>query len=70
MGIGLFSREIVTGQEKWPKLCHESFRLNVRKNFITERVVKHRNRLPREMVETPSLEEFKNQVDGVLEDLV
>ncbi|KFQ40069.1 hypothetical protein N332_06296, partial [Mesitornis unicolor] len=46
------------------------FRLDIRKKFFTVRVVKHWNRLPREVVDAPSLEVFKARLDRALGNLV
>ena len=48
------------------KLKHRKFRLNMRKNFFPLRVMEPWNRLPREVVESPSLEILKTHLDAVL----
>ena len=48
------------------KLKHRKFQLNMTKNFFTLRVMEHWNRLPRGVVESPSLEILKTCLDKVL----
>ncbi|KFQ80284.1 hypothetical protein N337_02201, partial [Phoenicopterus ruber ruber] len=52
------------------KLKEGRYRLDIRKKFFTMRVVKHWHRLPREVVEAPSLETFKVRLDGALSNLI
>ncbi|KFZ54482.1 hypothetical protein N321_05573, partial [Antrostomus carolinensis] len=48
------------------KLQLRKFHLNIRKDFFTLRVTEHWNRLPREVVASPSLEVLKNHLDKIL----
>ncbi|KFZ45643.1 hypothetical protein N321_02561, partial [Antrostomus carolinensis] len=52
------------------KLREGRFRLDIRRIFFTQRVVRHWNRLPREVVDAPSLEAFKARLDGALGSLI
>jgi len=45
------------------KLREGRFRLDIRKKFLTVRVVKRWHRLPREVVDAPSLETLKARLD-------
>lgn len=58
--VGVFSQTMADrtrGQSL--KLHHGWFRLDIKRNFFMERVIKHWNGLLREMVESPSLGVFK-----------
>jgi len=51
-------------------LSQGRFKSDNGKNFITERVVWHWNRLPRKGMELPTPRVFKGPVDVVLSDVV
>jgi len=52
------------------KLAQGRFRLDIRSQFLTQRVVTHWNRLPKKAVDAPSLQAFKARLDVALGSLV
>ena len=46
------------------------FKLDIRRNVFTEREMMHWNRLPRVVVDSPSLKAFKKCVNVALRDMI
>ena len=69
VGIGLFS-QISSARTRGNGLrLHQGrFRLDVKKNFFSERVVRYWNRLPSKVADSPSLEMFKERLDVTLKE--
>jgi len=71
---------VLTSMGKKPRKCRSPaavgilgqgrFRLDIRRKFFTQRVVTHWKRLPKEVVDAPSVEAFKARLDVALGSLV
>lgn len=69
VGVGCFCR-VPSQKGERPQVTQGSFRLDIRKNVFTGRVVSTRDKFPRELVESLSLEVIKRCLDVALGDRV
>ena len=72
MRVGFFSRVSNSDRARGHgfRLCQGLLKLNIRKKLLSERVTKYWHRLPREVVQSSSLEVFKKREDVTQRDMV
>lgn len=62
VSVSFLRRQVIGCEETASSCARQRCKLDVRENFLPERTVKHRSRLPRAVVESPSLEVCKRCV--------
>ena len=71
VGVGLFSQATTDRTRGHSlKMPQQKCRFDIRKKFFIERVIGHWNLLPRQVVESPSLEAFKKRLNVALRAMV